>query len=68
VDIELKLDWIFVKPARLTDPDDQAQSYLFAPRFGRTLKALNHGLKDRISDHNPMIVDVRLSENVPHNR
>ena len=68
VNVELKLDWIFVKPARLTDPDDRGQSYLLAPRLGRTLKALNHGLKDRISDHNPLIVDLLLSENVGRGR
>ncbi len=62
--VELKLDWIFVKPARLTDPHDRQQPYLFAPRLGRTLKVLNRGLKDRISDHNPLIVDLPLSENV----
>lgn len=58
IDVEFKLDWIFVKPARLTDPDDRAQPYLFAPRFGRTLKALNESIKDRISDHNPIIADM----------
>jgi endonuclease/exonuclease/phosphatase family metal-dependent hydrolase len=68
VDVELKLDWIFVKPARLTDPDDRGQPYLFAPRFGRTLKALNYGLKDRISDHNPMVIDLPLSEDMPRGR
>jgi len=31
---------------------------VFAPQFGRTLKTLNRSLKDRISDHNPMIVDL----------
>lgn len=60
VNVELKLDWIFVKPAELRDPDDRQQSYLFAPQFGRTLKALNYSLKDRISDHNPLIVDLPL--------
>ncbi|MGQ0762511.1 MAG: endonuclease/exonuclease/phosphatase family protein [Acidobacteriota bacterium] len=59
VTIELKLDWIFVKPAQLTDPHDTQQPYLMAPQFGRTLKALNYSLKDRISDHNPLIVDLR---------
>src|SRR6185295_11769702 len=52
ISVELKLDWIFVKPIGLTDPDDRKQSYTFAPQFGRTLKALNYSLKDRISDHN----------------
>ncbi len=60
IDIELKLDWIFVKPAQLTDPDDRSQPYIMAPQFGRTLKTLNYSLKDRISDHNPLIVDLRL--------
>jgi endonuclease/exonuclease/phosphatase family metal-dependent hydrolase len=58
--IDMKLDWIFVKPPELTDPDDRKQSYLFAPQFGRTLKTLNYSLKDRISDHNPLIVDLPL--------
>ena len=58
--VEMKLDWIFVKPLQLTDPDDRDQSYDFAPQFGRTLKTLNYSLKDRISDHNPLIVDLPL--------
>jgi hypothetical protein len=29
-----KLDWIFVRPAILTDPHDKTQSYRFAPHFG----------------------------------
>jgi endonuclease/exonuclease/phosphatase family metal-dependent hydrolase len=59
INVELKLDWIFVKPAQLTDPDDTKQPYIMAPQFGRTLKTLNYSLKDRISDHNPLIVDLR---------
>lgn len=62
ITVTLKLDWFFVKPAKLTDPDDRAQSYLLAPTFGHTLKTLNYSLKDRISDHNPLIVDLPLSE------
>ena len=58
--IAMKLDWIFVKPLQLTDPDDRDQPYNFAPQFGRTLKTLNYSLKDRISDHNPLIVDLPL--------
>ena len=57
-DIAMKLDWIFVKPLKLTDPDDRDQPHVFAPQFGRTLKTLNYTLKDRISDHNPLIVDL----------
>lgn len=61
ITVQLKLDWIFVKPARLTDPDDRKQAYQFAPQFGRTLKALNYSLKDRISDHSPLIIDLPLT-------
>ncbi len=57
-----KLDWIFVKPPALTSPYGANQSYLFAPHFGRTLKELNHSIEDRISDHDPLIVDLPLSE------
>lgn len=60
VTIEMKLDWIFVKPAQLNDPDDMNQPYVMAPQFGRTLKTLNYSLKNRISDHNPLIVDLRF--------
>ena len=59
--IEMKLDWIFVKPLKLTDPDDRDQPFIFAPQFGRTLKTLNYSLKDRISDHSPLIVDLPLA-------
>jgi endonuclease/exonuclease/phosphatase family metal-dependent hydrolase len=57
-----KLDWIFVKPAHLTDPTDRKQSYVFAPHFGRTLAELNRVLEDRISDHRPLLVDLPLTE------
>ena len=57
-----KLDWIFVKPGGLNGPYDGTQSYRFAPHYGRTLKALNYALEDRISDHSPMIVDLPFAE------
>jgi hypothetical protein len=60
ISMALKLDWFFVKPVGLTDPNDGDQPFHFAPRFGRTLKSLNYALKDRISDHNPLIVDLPL--------
>lgn len=60
ISIALKLDWIFVKPVGLTDPDEDDQPFRFAPQFGRTLKTLNYALKDRISDHNALIVDLPL--------
>jgi hypothetical protein len=57
-----KLDWIFVKPPGLTVPYATEGPHLFAPHFGRTLKSLNDALKDRISDHAPLTVDLPLSE------
>jgi endonuclease/exonuclease/phosphatase family metal-dependent hydrolase len=54
----LKLDWIIVKPPGLTNPEDNHGPYAFAPHYGRTLRALNYGLGERISDHNPIIVDL----------
>jgi endonuclease/exonuclease/phosphatase family metal-dependent hydrolase len=57
-----KLDWIFVRPASLTDPYGSTQSYRFAPHFGRTLKDLNESIPDRISDHSPIIADLPLQE------
>lgn len=62
IDFEFKLDWIFVKPVGLTEPDDRNQPFNFAPAFGRTLKALNESIKDRISDHNPITADLPLNK------
>jgi endonuclease/exonuclease/phosphatase family metal-dependent hydrolase len=59
---KFKLDWIFVRPDGLTDPHRGRQSYRFAPHFGRTLKELNQSIPDRISDHNPITVDLPLNE------
>jgi hypothetical protein len=57
-----KLDWIFVRPAKLTDPHGINQPHRFAPHFGRTLKELNKSIPGHISDHNPIIVDLPLQE------
>jgi len=65
IDLEFKLDWIFVKPVGLTEPDDREQPFNFAPAFGRTLKALNESIKDRISDHNPITADLPLAKPSP---
>ena len=59
---KFKLDWIFVKPPSLTEPYDEKQPYRFAPHFGRTLKSLNDSMKDGISDHAPIMVDLPLIE------
>ncbi|MBC7899217.1 MAG: endonuclease/exonuclease/phosphatase family protein [Saprospiraceae bacterium] len=58
-----KLDWIFVKPPNLKNPNNSDRSYRFAPHFGRTLVSINEAVEeDRISDHRPMIVDLPLDE------
>lgn len=59
---KFKLDWIFVKPLSLNEPYAKEQPRRFAPHFGRTLKDLNDALKDRISDHAPIMVDLPLGE------
>jgi len=59
---KFKIDWIFVKPPSLTDPYAKNEQHRFAPHFGRTLKELNEALKDRISDHAPIMVDLPLQE------
>src|SRR5215213_1435289 len=59
---KFKLDWIFVRPPSLTEPYDEEQSHRFGPHFGRTLKSLNDSMKDRISDHAPIVVDLPLAE------
>lgn len=59
---KFKLDWIFVRPPELKDPDNKNQPHRFAPHFGRTLKQLNDALKEPISDHAPITVDLPLAE------
>ena len=59
---KMKLDWFFIKPPSLSDPDKQDQPHLFAPHFGRTLKSLNYSIEDRISDHSPIVVDLPFAE------
>jgi endonuclease/exonuclease/phosphatase family metal-dependent hydrolase len=59
---KLKLDWIFVKPFRLTDPQDSKQPYRFAPHFGRTYLELNTATRERLSDHCALTVDLPFEE------
>ncbi len=56
-----RLDWAFVK-GYITDPLDKQQTCRFAPHFGKTLEAMNDGLRERISDHHPNIVDIPFEE------
>ncbi len=59
---KFKLDWIFVKPPALTEPYAKGQPHRFAPHCGRTLKSLNDAVRDRVSDHSPIMVDLPLDE------
>ena len=59
---KFKLEWIFVKPPSLTDPYGKDAPHKFAPHFGRTLKMLNEAIKERISDHAPVTVDLPIAE------
>ena len=54
-----KLDWFFVAPATQGPPAPET-SELLAPYFARTLRELNESVDGRLSDHAPMIVDLRL--------
>jgi hypothetical protein len=58
---KMKLDWILVK-AYLTDPRDDNQPYRFSPHFARTLGSVNYALATRLSDHNPISVDLPFEE------
>lgn len=58
---QYKLDWIFVRPAHFDKPDRHDFS-AFSAYHGRTLHAINHAIPDRISDHNPITVDLPLSD------
>ena len=59
-----KLDWIFVKPKKLKNSYDKKGSYAFAPHFGRTLKLANRIFGEKISDHDPITVDIPIGEPV----
>ncbi len=62
---QYKLDWMFIRPPRLTKPKGADDAGRFAPYYGRTLKALNHSIPERISDHNPITVDLPLGDRLP---
>ncbi|MEZ5399347.1 MAG: endonuclease/exonuclease/phosphatase family protein [Bryobacteraceae bacterium] len=52
---QFKLDWFFIKvPA--------GNGYRFAPHFPRTYQKLNNSYEDRLSDHNPITVDLPFAE------
>ena len=59
-----KLDWIFIRPAGVTQSGGISEGR-FTPSYARTLTELNHSLPERISDHNPITVDLALDEMRP---
>jgi hypothetical protein len=58
---KMKLDWILVK-SYLKDSRDDKESYRFAPHFARTMESVNYALPNRLSDHNPISVDLPFGE------
>ena len=52
-----RLDWIFVK--RSADPNVEGQ---LTPMFGETLVDFNEFLREPISDHRPLIVDLAMGD------
>jgi endonuclease/exonuclease/phosphatase family metal-dependent hydrolase len=56
-----KLDWFFIK-GFAARPDDDDESYRFAPHFARTLQAFNAANGNRLSDHSPITVDLPFGE------
>lgn len=58
-----KLDWFLVKDYMRQEPDkDHPQPYRFAPHYGRTLTQINHLYSVKISDHDPITIDLPLRE------
>ncbi len=57
---KLKLDWIFVKP--YVNPRSDRDYYRFAPHYGRTMQEVNYSVRERMSDHNPISVDLPFNE------
>jgi endonuclease/exonuclease/phosphatase family metal-dependent hydrolase len=64
---KLKLDWMLVKPY-VNDPRGGDGPYRFAPHYGRTFEEVNYGVVDRMSDHNPISVDLPFNEPAPKTR
>lgn len=58
-----KLDWFIVKDY-VKKTSDKAQPYLFAPHYARTLTGINKLHSVRISDHDPITIDLPLQESI----
>lgn len=62
---QYKLDWMFIRPPNLNKPKGKHEPERFAPHYGRTLRALDHSIPQRISDHNAITVDLPLGSRLP---
>jgi endonuclease/exonuclease/phosphatase family metal-dependent hydrolase len=58
---KLKLDWILVKPY-IENSRSPREPYRFAPHFALTMREVNYSLKERLSDHNPISVELPFNE------
>jgi endonuclease/exonuclease/phosphatase family metal-dependent hydrolase len=58
---KLRLDWIFVKPY-IENSRSPREPYRFAPHFALTMREVNYCLEERLSDHNPVSVDLPFKE------
>ncbi|MEX2302093.1 MAG: endonuclease/exonuclease/phosphatase family protein [Bryobacterales bacterium] len=58
---KLKLDWILVKPY-IENARSSREPYRFSPHFARTMNEVNYSLAERLSDHNPITVDLPFEE------
>jgi len=56
-----RLDWLFVKTL-LTDSTQKDAPYRLAPHFGETMREFNQNLREHISDHRPIVIDIPLTE------
>ncbi len=57
-----RLDWLFVRSGLLHDSTDKKAPYKLAPHYGETLAEFNEYLKEKLSDHRPIVVDIPLAE------
>ncbi len=58
---KLRLDWIFVKPY-IENSRSPREPYRFAPHFARAMREVNYCLVERLSDHNPISVDLPFQD------
>lgn len=57
-----RLDWAFVRPLHLIDPENNEASYKLSPHFGETLEEMNTSLIRQVSDHHPNLFNLPLNE------